>query len=77
MGILLLIIHKSGGLFILHVTGAADPRWSDWTEWTACSKTCSVGVQSRQRDCSTGFVQDCDGNHKEVEQCQLQACPGE
>ena len=76
MGILLLIIHKSGGLFILHVTGAADPRWSDWTEWSQCSATCGPGEQSRSRTCTQGTDgNQCPDRLTETQQCIDKICP--
>ena len=30
---------------------AVHGGWSDWSGWTSCSKSCSRGVKSRQREC--------------------------
>ena len=53
------------------------PEWSSWTSWTSCSKTCSVGTQSRLRSCSTPSRTPtaCQGNSSERRNCSLPPCP--
>ena len=55
-----------------------DGRWSSWTEWTICSKTCGRGVQNRSRSCSEpapshGGLQ-CDDQRNQVRSCSPDAC---
>ncbi|KAF6035139.1 hypothetical protein EB796_006562 [Bugula neritina] len=35
--------------------------WSEWGEWSACSKTCSIGSKTRQRICQDTNSSNCDG----------------
>ncbi|XP_022799542.1 SCO-spondin-like [Stylophora pistillata] len=57
-----------------------DGGWSDWSNWTACSKTCEVGIKSRTRKCSEPVPQNggksCEGLPKEEKKCgNKQPCP--
>ena len=55
-------------------------RWSNWTPFTPCSKTCGVGVVSRTRTCTEPIPQyggsDCTGNSYEENICDTNInCP--
>ncbi|GLV41136.1 uncharacterized protein CBL_04660 [Carabus blaptoides fortunei] len=45
--------------------------WSDWSEWSACSVTCSGGIQQRTRQC---LVPACPGYNVEQRHCNLFGC---
>ncbi|XP_074627228.1 uncharacterized protein LOC141885237 isoform X4 [Acropora palmata] len=48
--------------------------WSDWSAWSACSKTCGVGGRrDRTRTCQGGAT--CVGSAQEIEVCKVQDCP--
>ena len=53
-------------------------QWLEFSEWSACSKTCDGGTQQRIRD----FVpakydgEECMGDRTEVQECNTQECPG-
>ena len=50
--------------------------WSDWSGWSACSKSCGGGGRrGRTRTCQGGAT--CVGSAREIEVCKLQDCPGE
>lgn len=40
---------------------------TEWTPWSACSVTCGVGVQNRNRTCENGT--GCPGLLHETNQC--------
>ncbi|CAH1254045.1 MRC1 [Branchiostoma lanceolatum] len=53
--------------------GAVDGGWSDWGPWSACSVTCGVGEQTRDRTCTNPAPSndgaDCDGHVQETQAC--------
>ena len=57
-----------------------DGAWSAWGNWTACSKTCSKGVQHRRRLCNSpppangGHM--CPGPANQSLSCNQGDCPG-
>eukprot|EP00795_Rhopilema_esculentum_P006001 gene6001-11369_t len=56
-----------------------DGQWSQWSNWTACSRTCGIGVTKRRRLCddplpSNGGKQ-CAGESKEYKTCNVKKCP--
>ncbi|CAD5116193.1 DgyrCDS5109 [Dimorphilus gyrociliatus] len=45
------------------------PNWGIWEEWSHCKGSCGFNaVRFRVRKCQTG--QDCEGNNKELEECE-------
>ncbi|KAA0186981.1 Hemicentin 1, partial [Fasciolopsis buskii] len=61
-------------------------EWSNWSSWSSCSRTCGIGLQTRERECSQPAPQYggrlCPGSAKEVRTCEVNrpgssvACPG-
>lgn len=54
-------------------------RFTSWSEWTECSKTCGGGSQARSRKClidETGGASNCRGGLVELRNCNSQPCPG-
>ena len=54
--------------------------WSPWGDFTACSKTCGIGIQRRSRTCTNPAPQyggpDCQGLAEEIRKCKAPAkCP--
>lgn len=57
-------------------------QWTEWSNWTDCSKTCDVGQQTRTRSCKSPndrSVQsardsDCTGNETEMRVCSQRPC---
>ena len=52
--------------------------WGIWGSWSACSKTCGSGLQSRER--SKSVVESpggiCTGSTSDHKVCKLKSCPG-
>uniref|UniRef100_A0A8C7QRY5 SCO-spondin n=1 Tax=Oncorhynchus mykiss TaxID=8022 RepID=A0A8C7QRY5_ONCMY len=59
---------------------AVDCGWSSWTQWSACSRTCDVGVRRRYRSGTNppaafgGRV--CRGDRVGMDTCSLEPCQG-
>uniref|UniRef100_A0A8C0KUZ2 A disintegrin and metalloproteinase with thrombospondin motifs 7 n=1 Tax=Canis lupus dingo TaxID=286419 RepID=A0A8C0KUZ2_CANLU len=58
---------------------AVDGGWSGWSPWSICSRSCGVGVQSAERQCTQPVPKYkgkyCVGERKRFRLCNLQACP--
>ena len=64
-------------------TGDKDGGYSQWSEWTECSKTCGGGIQERERTCTSpkpeGNGKNCDhlGPSMETRGCNIEGCKRE
>ncbi|XP_050308491.1 uncharacterized protein LOC126744934 [Anthonomus grandis grandis] len=47
--------------------------WSEWTNWSACSVSCSTGIQQRTRRC---LKIECSGFNIQQRHCNLFSCNG-
>ncbi|XP_039072725.1 A disintegrin and metalloproteinase with thrombospondin motifs 7 [Hyaena hyaena] len=58
---------------------AVDGGWSGWSAWSTCSRSCGVGVQRAERQCTQPVPKYkgryCVGERKRFRLCNLQACP--
>lgn len=58
---------------------AVDGGWSGWSAWSLCSRSCGMGVQSAERQCTQPAPKYkgkyCVGERKRFRLCSLQACP--
>ncbi|XP_055515067.1 A disintegrin and metalloproteinase with thrombospondin motifs 16-like [Leucoraja erinacea] len=54
-------------------------RWSNWSMWSPCSRSCGGGVMSRERHCTSPRPQYggkfCDGGTRMYKLCNNQNCP--
>lgn len=54
------------------------PVWTEWGEFTACSRTCGSGTRQRRRTCQDvcheGVSEACAGSSVQVEPCNQQPC---
>ncbi|XP_078581905.1 scavenger receptor cysteine-rich domain-containing protein DMBT1-like [Branchiostoma floridae x Branchiostoma japonicum] len=60
---------------------ATDGGWTGWSPWSACSVTCGVGTQTRDRSCTNPAPAhggaDCAGLTRETQACNTGvSCPG-
>ena len=54
-----------------------DCQWSNWAQYSSCSKSCGGGTKTRQRQKT---VQEsnggtCNGSNESTESCNVQKCP--
>ncbi|KAM7048395.1 A disintegrin and metalloproteinase with thrombospondin motifs 7 [Molossus nigricans] len=58
---------------------AVDGGWSGWSAWSVCTRTCGVGVQSSERQCTQPVPKHkgkyCVGGRQRLRLCNLQNCP--
>ena len=56
-----------------------DGGWSDYGDWSVCSKECGGGEQTRERNCNNPAPEnggaECQGESVESRACNEQACP--
>lgn len=79
------LLFLSGFIFLLLLITVwcavtVDGRWSDWSSWTACSKSCGHGgSRRRNRKCDnpppTNGGQRCSGFEVAIEGCNDMRCP--
>ncbi|KAL4222772.1 hypothetical protein ACF0H5_018812 [Mactra antiquata] len=52
--------------------------WTKWSSWGACSVSCDVGIQSRDRACANPYPSSdgdfCNGDSRDDRICSVQAC---
>lgn len=60
---------------------AVDCGWSSWTQWSACSRTCDVGVRRRYRSGTNPPAAfgggRCIGDRVGIDTCSIEPCFGE
>nr|XP_018667203.1 ADAMTS-like protein 5 [Ciona intestinalis]XP_026690036.1 ADAMTS-like protein 5 [Ciona intestinalis]XP_026690037.1 ADAMTS-like protein 5 [Ciona intestinalis] len=58
----------------------SDQDWSEWTEWSFCSRSCGGGVAMRTRGCGirsmNDLKNDCLGEDVQHRICSTQSCSG-
>ncbi|XP_053396764.1 SCO-spondin-like isoform X2 [Mercenaria mercenaria] len=56
-----------------------DGGYTDWSAWTACTKTCGGGSRGRSRTCTNPTPQNdglpCNGSSSQTEDCNTNTCP--
>jgi hypothetical protein len=56
-----------------------DGNWGQWSNYSACSTSCGIGLQIRSRECNNpapanGGLQ-CPGDFGDVMFCNVTSCP--
>ncbi|XP_077986992.1 hemicentin-1-like [Glandiceps talaboti] len=58
---------------------AVNGKWSLWSPWSMCSKSCGTGERHRQRTCTQPTPQYggryCEGMQRQVDFCNTDGCP--
>jgi hypothetical protein len=60
-------------MYRMHSYNLVPGTWTQWSQWTICSKTCDVGESIRSRSCQGG---SCSGSGFEIMDCTTTPCPG-
>ena len=59
---------------------AVDGKWSEWSAFSECSKTCGKGKKTRTRTCTnpppSGGGKNCKGKDNKTKDCNRRKCPG-
>lgn len=59
---------------------SVDCGWSSWTQWSACSRTCDVGVRRRYRSGTNPPAafggRPCTGDRVGIDSCSIEPCFG-
>ena len=65
---------------ILFSISVVHGQWSEWGEYTTCTKTCGTGNQIRIRTCTNPFPSGggnpCSGSSAQARTCNDNACTG-
>ncbi|XP_060592575.1 uncharacterized protein LOC132747263 isoform X3 [Ruditapes philippinarum] len=66
--------------FEMACPASVDGNWSDWGQWTTCSKLCGGGTRSQTRTCTNPSPANgglpCPGDSSQAEDCNTNACAG-
>jgi len=59
---------------------AIDGGFTEWSDWSVCTKTCGGGEMHRTRTCTNpepqNGGQECEGETKEMQECNCHPCGG-
>ena len=58
--------------------GIVDGRWSRWSPWSSCTRTCGTGKKLRERSCDNpkpaNGGKDCQGEQSKTRECNNKPC---
>ncbi|XP_019490993.1 PREDICTED: hemicentin-1 [Hipposideros armiger] len=62
-----------------HKLCPVDGRWSEWSPWEECTRSCGHGNRTRTRTCNNPSAQHggrpCEGSAVEIIMCNMRPCP--
>ena len=64
---------------LLYKLLTVDCKWSSYTEWSDCSKSCGGGTKTSNRTILQSPInggQECVGTALKTDTCNLDPCPG-
>ena len=56
-----------------------DCLWSDWSDFSTCTKTCGDGLETRERSIEENAINNgkpCEGKNSDTRACKIIDCPG-
>ena len=74
------LLHYNHGrhTIVLFLATKVDGGWSMWSAWSACDKSCELGLRYRTKSCTSPVPQNggayCPGDDKETEFCNAIPC---
>ena len=66
-------------MYQLLITFLVDCKWSQYDDWSNCSKPCGGGQRSTQIFIAQNAFnggKECEGPSEKVEPCNVNKCPG-
>ncbi|XP_075046175.1 cartilage intermediate layer protein 2 [Mixophyes fleayi] len=55
------------------ITSPCMGKWSSWSDWTPCVKSCEGGKSVRRRTCSSNAI-PCSGRSYQIQKCRRSPC---
>lgn len=70
-------IHPLVTMICMLICSSQADYWSDWSNWSLCSRTCGGGSSYRLRKCIPSFIfqYDCQGEAIQYVTCNNEQCP--
>ena len=66
--------------YVIHfINNLVDCEWSDFGEWSECSKSCGGGEKTSNRSVVKSALyggKECEGKEIQIGSCNDQPCPG-
>lgn len=66
--------------FITKFHLSVDGGWTDYGDWSSCTKSCGIGEKVRTRTCTkptpANGGKNCEGKSQEKTTCNTAPCPG-
>ena len=69
--------NTNSSLIIILIT--VDCLWSEWSDFSTCTKTCGDGLMTRERSIEENAINNgkpCEGKNSDTKACNIVDCPG-